>query len=117
MCSSDLTYDQTVYNIAVTLHRYTDANGKQWVSATPVITSGGATVDSIAFNNTVASAAVVLPATGADGLGLLAGVGIAVVAISAYAVVRHSRREGDAVESMNAETPSGSSPEGDDRDE
>ena len=49
--STDYVYDTSSYDVAVTLHKGTDANGKTTVTATPVITKDGAAASSLTFDN------------------------------------------------------------------
>lgn len=45
------TYDDTVYDVSVNLHKGTDSAGKTVMTATPSYSKGGAVVSSMAFDN------------------------------------------------------------------
>ena len=49
--SASYTYDDTVYDVAVTLHRETAPDGRTTVTATPSVTKAGVPVASMTFDN------------------------------------------------------------------
>ena len=49
--NASYTYDDTIYDVAVTLHRETTPDGRTTVTATPAITKAGVPVASMTFDN------------------------------------------------------------------
>lgn len=86
-----ITYDTATYKVAVTLHQDTDANGVKTMTATPVITKNGSSVDSITFANKTVSTTFTLPETGGSGLQVGETVGLATLLASAAALLRRRR--------------------------